>query len=468
MPSDDRERNFENALASHLRTGHDAGDRLSACVDAETLAAYHEGSLDPLQVAFVKTHVSDCARCQDILATLQATDEIPLAAAEIAPPETVAASSNIRLLPAPRKSMPLWRWVAPAGALAAALLVWVAVHDNGPLQLAPQTPKVVARQDQAASAVPESQPSLPRPSLDATQTKKSAPASEELQATNTAPNSPVTNLPLNGRSLAKVKDSPIAREKSSPGADRAAQFAEPSPNVPVSNADELKALSPGAVSETVTVEPAKPETSRNELAQSKAARKQVDDKRDALLPAPAPPIASAAAAPSAVHSQSQTVEVAPETATGTISGVSGGIVQQQQMEGMSRFDEKSKMRLARSVAAVTVSAPDGNVSWRIGPAGVIEFSADAGKDWVVQPSGVITDLLAGSAPSAKVCWLVGSAGTILRTTDGGKHWFKINPPASGDLRSVFAVDASRATVTLANDTYQTTDGGSSWNKLPPQ
>jgi photosystem II stability/assembly factor-like uncharacterized protein len=137
------------------------------------------------------------------------------------------------------------------------------------------------------------------------------------------------------------------------------------------------------------------------------------------------------------------------------------------MAGMSRFDEKTRMRLARSVAAVTVSAPEGNVSWRIGQAGVIEFSSDAGKTWAVQPSGIITDLLAGSAPSAKVCWLVGSAGTILRTTDGGKHWFKINPPAQDDLRSVFAVDASRATVSPASGSYQTTDGGSTWNKLPP-
>lgn len=472
MPSDDRERNFDNALASHLRAGHAAGDRLSACVDAETLAAYHEGSLDPLQIAFVKTHVTDCARCQEILATLQATDEIPLAAADIAPPETVAASSNIRLLPAARKSMPLWRWVAPAGALAAALLVWVAVHDNGPLQLAPSTPKVVTRQDQGASTVPESLPN-PAPALDATQSKKSLPPSEALQAVNPAANSSVTNLPLNGRSVAKLNDSAIAREKSSLAAEEHDRFAGAPADrgvAPSLSAPDAKTFSPGAVSEAVTVEPAKPETSKNELAQSKTARKQVDDKRDALPPAPAPSIAFAAGAgtSAAVPSQSQTVEVTSEAAKDTSARVSGGIVQQQQMEGMSRFDEKSKMRLARSVAAITVSAPDGNVSWRIGQAGVIEFSSNAGKDWVVQPSGVITDLLAGSAPSAKVCWLVGSAGTILRTTDAGKHWFKISPPALDDLRSVFAVDASRATVTLAKDTYQTIDGGSSWNKLPPQ
>jgi hypothetical protein len=468
MPSDDRDRNFENALAGHLRTGSAAGDRLSACVDAETLAAYHEGSLDPLQIAFVKTHVSDCARCQEILASLQVTDEIPFSATEVAQPETVAASSNIRLLPAARKSMPLWRWVAPAGALAAALLVWVAVHDNGPLQLSPPAPRVAARQDQAASTVPESAPTLPPSPIDATQMKKSV-VPDALQATNPAPSPKITNLPLSSRSLAKQKDSAPAREKSSATAEEANQFADALP--PTAGA---RTFSPGAVSQTVTIEPAKPETTRNELAQSKLEGKEENGKRDALFlaptPKPAPPTASAraAGAPAVVPSQSQTVEVTSEAARASGAGVSGGIVQQQQMEGRSRFDDKTQLRLARSVGAITVSAPDGNVSWRIGQAGVIEFSPDAGKTWVVQPSGVITDLLAGSAPSAKVCWLVGSAGTILRTTDGGKHWFKINPPSQEDLRSVFAVDASQATVSLAGGSYQTTDGGSTWNKLPPQ
>jgi photosystem II stability/assembly factor-like uncharacterized protein len=119
-------------------------------------------------------------------------------------------------------------------------------------------------------------------------------------------------------------------------------------------------------------------------------------------------------------------------------------------------------------AAVTVSAPGGRVSWRIGPAGVILFSSDAGKTWLVQPSGIITDLLAGSAPSDKVCWIVGRSGTILRTTDKGKHWKKVNAPIQDDLRSVFAVNARQATVSPANATYQTTDGGATWNKLPPE
>jgi len=123
MPLDDRERSFENALARHLRPSGSAG----ACSDAETLASYHEQSLEPGVMASLKAHISECARCQQILAQLQATDEIPLAA-DIASPETAAAKPGVRVMPARRPT--LWRWAAPAGALAAGLLVWVAVHEN--------------------------------------------------------------------------------------------------------------------------------------------------------------------------------------------------------------------------------------------------------------------------------------------------------------------------------------------------
>ena len=134
---------------------------------------------------------------------------------------------------------------------------------------------------------------------------------------------------------------------------------------------------------------------------------------------------------------------------------------------MSRF-KQNEVRLANSVAEVTIPAPGGQISWRVGQAGIIQFSPDAGKSWIMQPSGVITDLLAGSAPADKVCWIVGRGGTLLRTTDGGAHWQKIRPPSQEDLHFVFAVDARQATVSSANAKYQTTDGGITWKKLPPE
>src|SRR5260370_1043986 len=123
MPLDDRERSFENALARHLRPSGTPG----ACFDAETLAAYHEQSLEPGVMASVKVHITECGRCQQILAQLQATEEIPLAA-DIAHPQAAAEKTAVRVIPARKPRV--GRGVAPAGALAAALLVWVAVHED--------------------------------------------------------------------------------------------------------------------------------------------------------------------------------------------------------------------------------------------------------------------------------------------------------------------------------------------------
>ncbi len=83
-----------------------------------------------------------------------------------------------------------------------------------------------------------------------------------------------------------------------------------------------------------------------------------------------------------------------------------------------------------------IVSPNKKQAWRVGPAGKIERSNDAGKTWKPQNSGVAADLLAGSAPSDKVCWIVGKAGTLLLTTDGGKHWKQIASPISDDLGGV--------------------------------
>src|SRR5258707_13090831 len=74
MPAEDRDRLFEKALARHLRGGADGSD--SACPDAETLAAYHEGALSVDQMSAAKKHFVSCARCQEILQQLAATQSV--------------------------------------------------------------------------------------------------------------------------------------------------------------------------------------------------------------------------------------------------------------------------------------------------------------------------------------------------------------------------------------------------------
>jgi hypothetical protein len=458
MPSDDRERSFENALASHLRAGSSAGDPHSACPDAETLAAYHERSLGPEQMASLKTQVTDCERCQQVLAHLQATDEIPVAAENMAPQATAAANSSVRVFRARRPT--LWRWVAPAGALAAALLVWVAVREDNSVRIPPQAPSVDVNA-RTAKGLSAPSPPMAQPPLDAARKKEPAP-SNTLSASNTAPSSQTAAAPKPPpRLLLKQKDSSSAGRKSWI-ADDSAQIADNSLNREVSSAPEEALQS--QLAERI-------ETAKTDTAKIDAENKAANARRDAPLPAGSRQQAVPAPAPAPRSAMADAAQAAPSARTVAPSGaaeVSGGVTQQQEIAGMSKFSEKAKMRLANSLGEVTIATLGGLVSWRVGQAGIIDFSSDAGKTWALQSSGVTTDLLAGSAPTDKVCWIVGSSGTILRTTNAGQHWQKLPPPVLEDILAVIAVDARRATISLTNGSYQTTDGGATWNKVAPE
>jgi hypothetical protein len=455
MPSDNRERSFEDALAAHLRAG---AKRIphAECSDAETLAAYHEGSLAAEQVASLKTHLTSCERCQQILTALEATDEIAAPAVNVALQPAAAAKPGVHVLPG-RKTA-LWQWVAPAGALAAALLVWVAVHENTSSIIPAKAPSAThdARQAETVSPLPPASRTVPPPSGDST---SSTGTSSDLQQNLPATPPPKIAGLLRERSqtLSKQKDSPTAAKKSDvpPDVDL---FADSLPNRDDSlHRKESSALSLEAQNQTVMIEPDK----------AKMEDKIVNGRRDAA-PSPKPPplalerSASATPVPSAPAPPPARAQVSTQSVE-----VAGEIAQQQEMGGMSRF-KQNEVRLASSLAEVTISAPGGKVSWRVGQAGIIEFSPDAGKSWTVQPSGVISDLLGGSAPSDKVCWIVGRTGTVLRTTDAGMHWQKLHAPSQQDLHSVFAVDVRQATVSSGNAKFQTTDGGLTWKKLPPE
>jgi hypothetical protein len=461
MPLDERERSFENALARHLRPSGSSG----ACSDAETLAAYHEQSLAPEVTASLKAHVGECARCQQILAQLQATDEIPLAS-DIAQPQVSAAKTGVRVISARRPT--LWRWVAPAGALAAGLLVWLTVHESNSGRFAQAPSRSDAKPTEIATAQPSSAPPLPPPSLEATANGEHLSA-DTLGPSDTvrAPFSKIARVPQpRSQSRAKEKDFESARKQSPSAAGVPGGFAGGAANLVTPSASKpvLEPTPPRSVTQTVAVEAAPTaqpanEAARGELAKTESEAKSADDKRNAPYTrsaSPMPPAAGVAPAPAPapVPQQSQTVEVITESSAITTLPAHGR--------------KAAQLLLTSGSAPVTVSAPDGRASWRIGPAGVILFSSDAGKTWLVQPSGIIADLLAGSAPTVKVCWIVGRGGAILRTSDKGKHWKKVTPPSEDDLRSVFAVNARQATVSLANGTYQTTDGGATWSKLPPE
>jgi hypothetical protein len=459
MSAKDRERSFENALASHLRADGSAAAQRSACADAELLAAFHEGSLAPEQVTLLKMHRTGCSRCQEILAQLEAMEEIPVAAANIMPEAMAAAKTGVRVLPVRRPTV--WRWMAPAGALAAALLVWVAVHENSLFSGPAKAPTLDAKRAEIAKDLSSSRsPVTPPTSGDAAQIDK-ARSSQAFDALPTAPPSNIAGVPKKlPQLLLKRKDLSSAREKSaaSESFDQLADSPLTSRVTPNVGTSAEVAKNQGAKTD------AKPE-SKEKAANATIRVRREAPSADSLQPAsePGAMATAASAAPPAPVLDGSMGGVLSESAP-----VSGRATQQQETSPMPRYRQQVKVRLANSIGEVTVSAPNGQASWRVGQAGVIEFSADAGKTWTLQPSGVITDLLGGSAASDKVCWIVGRAGTILRTIDGGAHWQKIRPPIQDDFRSVFAVDARQATVSPANGKYQTIDGGITWQKLPPE
>ncbi len=60
--------------------------------------------------------------------------------------------------------------------------------------------------------------------------------------------------------------------------------------------------------------------------------------------------------------------------------------------------------------------------WAVGFNSVIVCTADGGKTWEFQKSGVENNLCAVSFVSPAIGWISGRAGIMLHTADGGKTW----------------------------------------------
>src|SRR6266446_1390655 len=481
MAPDERDRMFDKALARHLRSAAPAGQAAEmpgafasqggACPDPETLAAYHERSLLPEQLNSLKEHIVGCANCQTVLAHLETTDEISLQAFE--QEEVVAkgaapmsAARNVETFPAtagpnqsqraaqaapPKRSRRAlllrgarWQWLAPAGALAAGLLVWIALHENQPLsppslnhvqiatkQAPPPPPPSVSTTVHEASPPPKAALSKPSSAVDDFASANTGGAADAMKS----------NQKLD--SLARVSPSQPLADKEG----RLRKDAERESSIALLRADEQLDR------DAKTARAAKQEKVEVQL-QAQATNGQFQNQTNAnsqKVPGPAPlgqtdnkkkemKAARAAAAP-------------PEPAAGPAAGLTAAT-------SMMEVVTVSNPRL--------IVAPGSNVLWRDGRAGLVEISKDRGASWSRQTSGVLADLLTGSAPSDKVCWIVGRVGAILLTTDGGAHWTLIPSPMSEDLGGIRATDERHATIWNVRNTksFETSDGGLIWKPVP--
>ena len=146
----------DRALEQLLRRRTPAASAVTpACADSETLAAWIDGGLDAQAMAETELHLSNCARCQAMLAAI------------------------VRSEPDAPAVLPWWsrmhlRWLVPLTAAAAATVLWMVVPGaRQDMTVAEQeaTQARAERSDAADAAVP-----APGPSIGAAGTEPSAGA----------------------------------------------------------------------------------------------------------------------------------------------------------------------------------------------------------------------------------------------------------------------------------------------------
>ena len=489
MP-EDRDQLFERALARHLRA-ESAGESL--CLDPETLAAYHERMLSPEELSSAKSHIVSCARCQEVLAQLEATQEVnqlqevfkDLPAFATRPDQMFPGQarqplreSHAEKLPKavvalPRKRTITFRWAAPAGAIAAALLIWLGVRDSGMLhkpssqavtQVAenrPQAPSRPYREEKDEFGLPQDK-ALGKPQDPEKQQTAAGSAgypNETMRSANgdVAPAPPLLDDRKDSAVLGKLE-----REKKRSSAYEysmrngavagargpSAAAAQAQANSAIQRSDQGVA----DAAQTVEVVPAPGDLDKARVQPPAA-------KSDALVAAksvPPPP-------PSPSRDQKQPAANAGDSEL----KAKNAEVRSPEVTSTGAFTVPTVSRAVSKVGLdIRIAAPSGKKIWSIGPGGQIFHSTDAGRTWLAQISGVAANLIGGSAPSDKVCWIAGAAGTLLRTTDSGLHWQEIHTPISGDLGGVHASDAKRASIWDAGNhvSYETSDGGNIWKQ----
>jgi len=488
MALDDRERNFERALARELRA-----DAMKAphCADAETLAAYHERMLSPEEMVAQKSHIAGCARCQEVLATLELTEAIPISERDS---QEVVATAKHRTVAVMPKRRTFLRWVVPAGAIAAGILVLVAVRTNrAPKMRSSDTAVQVAENREAAkeesysARAPKSEVS-PSPGVtDKALGKAQEEGKQELDALASgdrdaaltrgragsgagqghgpglAQNQMQNQIQNNGQIVAKNQAPGTFDYKTDKNADKKAN------ELPLTtrNADAAAAVgdeprrSESAIKTKAA--PAAPAPSPSEQSYVAGAA--------AAAVKPGKPLDADARKDEAVKPTTQSVEVTAESRN----------FNEEQKETEAGQSTLMKLKAARAMGGVAgdlrdastggltlVATPDPKVFWVIGSNGTILKTEDGEKTLRQQKVGEGIRVLAGSAVDKEVCWLIAEKGIVLLTTDGGKHWTKLNAPSAPDFTTIKAASALQATISDASGhvVYFTTDGGATWTSAP--
>jgi hypothetical protein len=469
MDAHDREKAqqeaIENLLGRALRRTLEPGGE--ACPAPDVLAAFHEANLSAEERKKVEAHVSVCFRCQEALAALVVSE-----------PEAVLAEAALAAAPAMREPVRSeerpnwfalhWRWLAPVATLATVAAMWIAVGRSPHLQ---EPVSVASRAPAPTAPAPAAQDPL------APQGKNQIAKNIAPPASGPAPERAKIPVPKPGELDALRK---LTASASKPAGGIGATSLPGAVGTPGDTIAEKGAVAgPPATPAEGRAQAQKLDTldeQARQALQKKVAAQRAEGEAPATpgvaggLPGVVAQTVTVMAGDAPVPPAQPRAEKSKQVVGRAVGGVVGGVTPAPAAESAlaANIRERPLSRLALNAVAVpplqVIPTPDARVLFRVGPGGRIERSADSGKTWEPQSSGVTADLLAGSAPSAKICWVVGAAGTILRTTDG-RHWKNVNAPAALSWTRVLALDDKRAVLTSADEKrYVTTDGGKTWQK----
>jgi hypothetical protein len=382
-------------------------DATRAHIDAETMAAWADRALPADAAAAVELHLSNCERCQEVLAAF--VRSAPEAGAVV---------------------IPFWarrpvQWSAAGLAAAAALvaLIWI-----GRPPAAPTAESTVASRAVAPSAPSASAPSELRQD-------KPAPVDQIAQPSPASQPSPKPAKPRQEKAATAAelrKDRPASTLQDRTAAEQAAALGRVAlaPPPPPSPAAVMPPVAPPATTATVTaaapvVAPAAtPVVTPVGAMKPAAMAESVSDAFSAVIPI---------------------VEIAaPEPSPSTFRSI-GGVA-------------------GRGGGARALNQTVGATRWRIVAGTRVERTIDAGATWTPLPiePELKTLLLAGSATSPTNCWLVGRDGVVLVTNDG-RTFRRVSVPEVVHLTGVTAIDGMRATVTAIDGRkFSTSDGGQTW------
>lgn len=205
----DRDRSIERLLQQSRRHAS-ASVTPDECVDGEMLAAWAGGSLRAAEAATVERHVSDCARCQALLATFART----------APAEPAVGGEKHSFVFGRHL-----RWLVPLATAATVAAIWVAIpsHQRDASFSRPEISD--ALQQTPAEPLPQSTP---------------APQSSPVSPAPAAPQASPAPVSPRGRYRQMDKDVAAGREQ-----DSLARRSDRAPQTPVqerarAQADEAK------------------------------------------------------------------------------------------------------------------------------------------------------------------------------------------------------------------------------------